>query len=103
GLSATAGVVKIGSAAAAPIAKFTRWSKQKGRDIGAESLQNPQQGRFKKAMGKRAVKMFNTNKSTAEKQKQYVKDATEIVHMLVKLPPTVDDSSRPQYEAAYEV
>lgn len=94
GLSATAGIMKLGAASMKPIATFTRWSKQKIRDEGGSKIA--------KIGNKVGIDM---TKTTNFKKTEYQENAKNFLTMLKALPTWRDGDIdvKKQYEEHYQM
>jgi hypothetical protein len=85
GASATAGLVKLGTALAGPVAKLVRSQKQFGRDVAAGEKTGLRATVLQKT---HLVNAYNENKSTGEKDKRYLASVNTIYDMVAALPAT---------------
>jgi hypothetical protein len=101
GASATAGLVKLGTALAGPVQKFVRTQKQFGRDVAA----NEKSGGWRGTLLKKThiIGAYNTEKSSDKKDQRYLASVNSIFDMVAALPDGYTQQESARFEHAHDV
>src|SRR5690606_1344868 len=100
-LSATAGLIKLGTALAGPVAKAVRSQKQFGRDVAAGEKTGGWRGKVLQKT--HLVDFYNADKSTGKKEARYLETINAIYDLVAALPPAYSDQDADKYEYANDV
>lgn len=101
GASATAGLIKLGTALAGPVQKFVRSQKQFGRDVAAGDKTGGLRAGFLQKTN--LVNRYDKSKSTNNKEQEYLRSVNTIYDMVAALPATYSDQDSPKFEHAHDV
>src|SRR5690606_13129266 len=101
GTTATAGLVKLGTALAGPVAKVVRNQKQFGRDVAAGEKTGGWRGKFLQKT--HILDAYNAEKSTGKKEARYLETINAIYDMVAALPATYSDQDAGKFEYANDV
>ena len=101
GASATAGLVKLGTALAGPVQKFVRTQKQFGRDVAA----NEKSGGWRGTLLKKThiIGAYDTDKSSDKKDQRYLASVNSIYDLVAALPATYSEQDSGKFEHAHDV
>jgi hypothetical protein len=100
GASATAGLVKLGTALAGPVQRFVRSQKQFGRDVAAGEKTGKRATALKKM---HLVGAYNADKSSGNKDQRYLASVNSIFDMVAALPDQYTPNDSAKFEHAHDV
>ena len=101
GASATAGLIKLGTALSGPVAKLVRTQKQFGRDVASGEKTGGWRGKVLEKT--HLVGAYDVSKSSGEKDKRYLASVNSIYDMIAALPAAYTDQDADQFENVHEV
>lgn len=107
GVTATAGLMKLGTALAGPVQRMVRWQKQSGRDAvdrksGGAGQAGKLDGMFNAIHDHMPKKLqYDAGKSTSKKDEQYLADTQHLIGMMAGLPDW-NNGSDPKVVSQYE-
>ena len=101
GASATAGLVKLGTALAGPVSKLVRTQKQFGRDVAAGEKTGGWRGTFLEKT--HIISAYDTSKSTGVKESRYLASVNTIYDMVAALPAAYAEQDADKFEHAHDV
>ncbi len=101
GASATAGLIKLGTALSGPVAKFVRTQKQFGRDVAAGEKTGGWRGKVLQKT--HLIGAYDVKKSSGKKDQEYLASINSIYDMIAALPATYTEQDADQFENAHDV